>query len=85
VIFSDWFQGYGRTVIIDHGSGLMTVSSHLAEIVTAAGREVAVGEAIGLVGDSGTLEGPRLYFEVRRDGVPQEPVDWLAPAGEGPL
>jgi murein DD-endopeptidase MepM/ murein hydrolase activator NlpD len=85
VIFSDWFQGYGRTVIIDHGNGLMTVSSHLAEIVTVAGRDVSGGETIGLVGDSGTLEGPRLYFEVRRDGEPQEPVAWLAPAGDAPL
>jgi murein DD-endopeptidase MepM/ murein hydrolase activator NlpD len=85
VIFSDWFQGYGRTVIIDHGSGLMTVSSHLAEIIATVGQNVTGGDTIGLVGDSGTLEGPRLYFEVRQDGEPQEPIVWLAPVGEAPL
>jgi murein DD-endopeptidase MepM/ murein hydrolase activator NlpD len=85
VIFCDWFQGYGRTVIIDHGGGLMTVSSHLAEITATTGRELSVGDAIGLVGDSGTLEGPRLYFEIRLDGEPQEPMAWLAPLDDIPL
>jgi murein DD-endopeptidase MepM/ murein hydrolase activator NlpD len=78
VVFADWFQGYGRTVIIDHGDGVMSVSAHLAEILAAAGGTVVAGETVGLVGDSGTLDGTRLYFELRQDGVPQEPLAWLA-------
>lgn len=79
VVYADWFQGYGRTVILDHGSGIMTVSAHLQEIAAAFGQDVGRGERLGRVGDSGTLEGTHLYFELRENGRPVPPLDWLAP------
>ena len=77
VAFADWFQGYGRTVIIDHGAGFMTVQSHLSAVIVSVGQVVTQGQLLGLVGDSGSLEGVRLYFEIRREGTPQDPEGWL--------
>lgn len=77
VIFADWFQGYGRTVILDHGAGLMTIQSHLSAVIVSVGQAVSQGQLLGLVGDSGSLEGVRLYFEIRREGIPVDPEGWL--------
>ncbi len=80
VVFADWFQGYGRTVIIDHGAGFMTVQSHLSAVIVSVGQDITQGQLLGLVGDSGSLEGVRLYFEVRREGTPVDPQGWLGHA-----
>ncbi len=80
VVYADWFAGYGRTVIVDHGGGVMTVSAHLSRLLVGVGERVAPGQELGRVGDSGTLEGPRLYFEIRVEGRPEPPMAWLAPA-----
>lgn len=77
VIFADWFQGYGRTVILDHGAGFMTVQSHLSAVIVSVGQDIRQGQLLGLVGDSGSLEGVRLYFEIRREGTPEDPEGWL--------
>jgi murein DD-endopeptidase MepM/ murein hydrolase activator NlpD len=78
VVFADWFQGYGRTVIVDHGGGIMSVLSHLSAVIVEVGQPVVQGQMVGLVGDSGSLEGARLYFELRRDGAPENPLGWLS-------
>ena len=78
VVFADWFQGYGRTVIVDHGGGIMSVLSHLSAVIVEVGQPVTQGQMLGLVGDSGSLEGARLYFEVRHDGSPEDPLGWLS-------
>jgi septal ring factor EnvC (AmiA/AmiB activator) len=83
VRYAGWFQGYGRLVILDHGSGYYTVSGHLAEVRVAVGDPVASGAQIGSVGDSGSLAGPRLYFEIRRGAEALDPRDWLAEHGKG--
>ena len=83
VRYAGWFQGYGRLVILDHGGGYYTVSGHLAEIAVAVGDTVASGAPIGTVGDSGSLSGPRLYFEIRRGGEALDPREWLLPRGKG--
>jgi len=83
VRYAGWFQGYGRLVILDHGGGYYTVSGHLAEIAVSVGDGVAAGAPIGTVGDSGSLSGPRLYFEIRRGGEALDPREWLAPRGRG--
>jgi septal ring factor EnvC (AmiA/AmiB activator) len=77
VIFADRFSGYGKMVIIDHGQRYYTVYAHLSEILKSAGQAVQRGEAIGQVGDSDSLRGARLYFEIRKDGKPIDPVSWL--------
>ncbi|HSB69283.1 MAG TPA: peptidoglycan DD-metalloendopeptidase family protein [Candidatus Methylomirabilis sp.] len=79
VIYADWFKGYGRLLILDHGGGYFTLYAHAAEFLARAGESVSRGQAIGRVGDSGSLEGPQLYFELRHKGKPQDPVAWLQP------
>jgi len=76
--FAGWFRGYGRLVILDHGDQYYTVSGHLDAIDVAVGQAVAAGQVIGSVGETGSLAGPRLYFEIRRGGQPVDPRRWLA-------
>lgn len=83
VRFAGPFRGYGNTVIVDHGGGFFTVSSHLERIDVQLGGAVAAGDLLGAVGDSGSLSGPKLYFEVRRGGEALDPEAWLAPLGSG--
>ncbi|MFI5217682.1 MAG: murein hydrolase activator EnvC family protein, partial [Candidatus Limnocylindria bacterium] len=80
VRFAGWFRGYGRLVILDHGDRFFTVSGHLADLAVEVGDAVAAGDAIGTVGDTGSLEGARLYFEIRRGSEPLDPGEWLASA-----
>ena len=79
VLYADWFKGYGRLIVLDHGEGYYTVYAHAAEILVKVGDQVAKGQAIGLVGNTGSVAGSRLYFEVRHRGGPQDPVAWLVP------
>jgi septal ring factor EnvC (AmiA/AmiB activator) len=79
VVHAGWFKGYGNLVIVDHGEGFHTLVAHLAAMQTAMGEEVDAGSVLGTVGDSGTLDGPRLYFELREGGRPVDPRPWLAP------
>ncbi|HEX7550354.1 MAG TPA: peptidoglycan DD-metalloendopeptidase family protein, partial [Candidatus Methylomirabilis sp.] len=79
VIYADWFKGYGRLLILDHGGGYFTLYAHASDLMAKAGDSVAGGQAIARVGDSGSLEGPQLYFELRHKGKPQDPLAWLAP------
>jgi murein hydrolase activator len=76
-IYADWFKGYGRLVILDHGSGYFTLYAHASDILIKTGDAVSGGQVIAKVGDSGSLEGPQLYFELRHKGKPQDPLTWL--------
>ncbi len=77
VLYSDWFKGYGKIVIIDHGDSYYILYAHASELLKAVGDEVREGETVALVGDTGSLEGSRLYFEIRHHGRPQDPLVWL--------
>jgi septal ring factor EnvC (AmiA/AmiB activator) len=79
VVHAGWFKGYGNLVIVDHGDGYHTLVAHLAAMRTAMGEEVEAGSVLGTVGDSGSLKGPYLYFELREKGRPVDPRPWLAP------
>ena len=76
-IYADWFKGYGRLVILDHGGGYFTLYAHCADLLVKSGDAVPGGQVIAKVGDSGSLEGPQLYFELRHKGKPQDPLAWL--------
>jgi len=76
-IYADWFKGYGRLVILDHGSGYFTLYAHASDVLIKTGDAVSGGQVIAKVGDSGSLEGPQLYFELRHKGKPQDPLAWL--------
>ena len=77
VSFSGDASGYGRTVIIDHGGGVTTLYAHLSAASVRTGQAVAAGERVGAVGATGLVTGPHLHFEVRTDGVAQDPGRWL--------
>ncbi len=77
VVHAGWFNGYGNLVIVDHGDGYHTLVAHLASMRTAMGEEVEAGTVLGTVGDSGSLKGPYLYFEIREKGRPVDPRPWL--------
>jgi len=78
VIYSGWFEGYGNIIILDHGDKYYTVSAHAAKVLKKANERVAQGEVIALVGDTGSITGPSLYFEIRYQGKPQDPLEWLS-------
>jgi septal ring factor EnvC (AmiA/AmiB activator) len=78
VLYADWLKGYGKIIIIDHGNGYYTLSAHTSEILRKVGDEVKAGEPIALVGDTNSLKGSCLYFEIRHHGNPENPLEWLA-------
>ena len=77
ILYADWFKGYGNMIIIDHGNNYYTVYAHLEEIFKSKGDAVETREVIATVGDTGSMEGAKLYFEVRHHGKPQNPLVWL--------
>src|SRR4029453_11889534 len=77
VRFAGWFRGYGKIVIVDHGNSYFTVLGHLDEIAVSVGDAVRQGDRLGSAGDTGSLAGPRLYFEIRRAGQALYPEAWL--------
>jgi septal ring factor EnvC (AmiA/AmiB activator) len=81
VRYAGRFRGYGNVVILDHGSDHFTVSAHLERIDVQLGEPVAAGTPIGAVGDTGSLEGTQLYFEIRRGAEALDPAEWLAQLG----
>ena len=81
VLYTGWFRGYGNLIIVDHGSEYYTLYAHVADMKVAEGDDVKQGQIIATVGDTGSLQGPRLYFEVRYQGKPQDPAQWLRPRG----
>jgi septal ring factor EnvC (AmiA/AmiB activator) len=81
ILYTGWFRGYGNLIIVDHGGEYYTLYAHVADIRVTEGDEVRQGQIIGTVGDTGSLSGPRLYFEVRHSGKPQDPSQWLRPRG----
>lgn len=82
VRFAGWFRGYGKLVILDHGEDYFTVSGHLDEIDVAVGDQVRGGDRIGVAGETGSLSGPRLYFEIREGSGALDPAEWLLPVPE---
>ncbi len=77
VTFAGWYGGYGRLIIISHGDGIETRYGHLSGYEVSQGDYVSAGELIGYLGSSGTATGPNLHFEVRLNGTPVNPRDYL--------
>lgn len=79
VIYTGYRGGYGNTVMIDHGNGVVSLYAHQANgsIMVQTGQKVASGEQIGKVGSTGNSTGPHLHFEVRVNGTPKNPLNYL--------
>ena len=77
VVFADWYSGYGLLVIVDHGAGFFTLYGHLSKVDVRVNDRVATGQLIGEVGETGSLTGPNLYFEVREGTDALNPLSWL--------
>jgi septal ring factor EnvC (AmiA/AmiB activator) len=74
---SEDYEAYGQMVILNHGDGYYTLYAHLSNIAVSVGAEVAPGQVIGHSGDTGSLKGPCLHFEVRKGGASLDPEGWL--------
>jgi len=77
ILYARWFKGYGNMIIIDHGNNYYTIYAHAQEIFASQGDTVEMGEVVATVGDSGSMIGPSLHFEVRHHGKPVDPLKWI--------
>ena len=77
VVYAGWLRSYGNMIILDHGGSYHTVYAHAEELFKGKGDAVEAGEVIATVGESGSMAGPLLYFEVRYHGKPLNPLKWI--------
>ncbi|MFN7132638.1 MAG: peptidoglycan DD-metalloendopeptidase family protein [Myxococcales bacterium] len=77
VVFSGMEGGYGKVLVVDHGYGVKTRFAHLSELSVKAGDRVKRGQKIGAVGNTGRSTGPHLHYEVRVNGVPENPRKFI--------
>lgn len=77
-------QGYGLIVIVEHADGLVTLYAHNRDVRVKTGQKVRPNQVVATVGDSGKTSGPHLHFEVRRDGKPVDPLEYLGPVPRAP-
>jgi len=77
VAYASPLHGYGLTAVVDHGNGVISVYAHAEALTVSPGDDVRRGQELGRVGESGSLRGPYLYFELREAGKPVDPAAWL--------
>lgn len=81
VAYADWVRRFGLLLILDHGQGFMSLYAHNQSVHRTLGEWVEAGEVIATSGDSGGLRNSGVYFELRRNGQPFDPLPWLADRG----
>jgi murein DD-endopeptidase MepM/ murein hydrolase activator NlpD len=79
VVIAGWVKGYGNGIYIDHGNGISTRYGHLSRIDVVVGQIIKQGQHLGLVGSTGRSTGPHLHYEVRINGQPTNPLNYLPP------
>jgi septal ring factor EnvC (AmiA/AmiB activator) len=79
VVYADWLRGFGNLLILDHGKGYMSLYANNEALLSNVGDRVRGGDPIARVGASGGQGESGLYFELRRDGKPFDPLKWVAP------
>lgn len=83
VIYSDWLQGRGLLLILDHGGGYWSLYGHNEQLFKPVGATVQAGETIAAAGDTGGRKSPGLYFQLRRGGKAVNPAGWFRSAAPG--
>ena len=78
VVFADWLRGFGNLMVIDHGEGFLSVYGNNESLLRNVGDRVAVGDIVAAVGNTGGIEQTGLYFELRFQGRPFDPLKWVA-------
>jgi len=73
------YRGYGNTVLIDHGNGLVTLYSHCSKLNVKKGQSVKQGDVVAFIGRTGRATTDHVHFEVRKNGVATNPIPYLAP------
>ncbi len=81
VVFADWLRGAGMLLIVDHGGGYLSLYGHNQTLLKSAGELVKAGEAIATVGSTGGQDTPALYFAIRQQGQPSDPLRWCRAQG----
>ncbi|MEO5366580.1 MAG: peptidoglycan DD-metalloendopeptidase family protein [Magnetococcus sp. WYHC-3] len=82
VVYADWFRGYGRLLILHHGDQVYSLYGHNHQLNVGLGDWVDAGDTIAEAGETGSLEGrPGVYFELRKNSRPVNPLSWLARSG----
>jgi murein hydrolase activator len=76
VVFADWMRGFGNLIIVDHGSGYMSLYGNNQAVLKNVGEEVTAGDAIASIGNSGGNESHGVYYELRRNSQPFDPLSW---------
>jgi septal ring factor EnvC (AmiA/AmiB activator) len=79
VVYADWLRGFGNLLILDHGSRYMSLYAYNEGLLRQVGEAVRSGDAIAQVGASGGVADSGLYFELRLDGKPFDPMRWAVP------
>ena len=76
VVFADWLRGFGNLLILDHGDGFLSIYGNNQSLLREPGEEIKAGDAVAAVGNSGGNPESGLYFELRRQGQPIDPLKW---------
>lgn len=77
-VYADWLTGFGMLVILDHGDGIMSLYGSNRDLLIEPGDDVEKGRVIATVGDSGSQSASGLYFEIRENATPVDPVGWIS-------
>lgn len=81
VVYADWLRGFGQLLILEHDNGYMTLYGNGQALYKKVGERVNGGDVIGITGSTGGFPEPGLYFEIRRNGEPRNPLEWCRSTG----
>ncbi len=78
VVFASWMKGYGNLLVVNHGGGYYSVYAHLDKFACKVNDHILAQDVVGNVGQGQFSDTPTLYFEIRKDGVPEDPLIWIS-------
>ncbi|MEA3333990.1 MAG: peptidoglycan DD-metalloendopeptidase family protein [Pseudomonadota bacterium] len=78
VVFASWMKGYGNLLVVDHGGGYYSIYAHLEEFACRINDRLQALDVVGQVGQGVLSDAPSLYFEIRKGGIPEDPLVWIS-------